>query len=153
MDTRDQVAAGAAAVAVGGLAAGALVRRARRSTAPSARPDRWHAVTVNRAPDDVGAGPWPEPLAALGADVEVSTRPAPGGRGTEVRARPAPGRRRSRRAAEEIEGRIRDALRRSRSLLETGVVLTPDDLGTDEWTLTSRPLEAAIRRARTGGRL
>lgn len=154
MDTRERAAAGVTAVAVAALGARALLRRARGTT-PSARPDRWHAVTVNRPAADLGApaGPWPEPLAALLPHVEVTVRAAPGGRGSELRARPVPARRRSRADAEELEGRIRDALRRSRSLVETGAVLSSDALDTDEWTLTSRPLEAAIRRARSGGRL
>lgn len=138
-------------VVVALAAVGVLVARRRRAhrTGPRPRADRWHAVTVNRPPADVGApaGPWPAPLARLGRRIEVDARPAPGGRGTELRARAR------RRPDDDLDGRIRDALRRSRSLVETGVVLSADRPGTTERTLLNRPLEAAIRRGREEGRL
>ena len=149
MDTRTAVI-GAAGVA----AAGTLVASRRRS-APQPRPDRWHVVTINRPMAEVGDAlrGWPTPVSDLGDVVEVRATPAPGGRGTElaVRARPG-GRTRGKRRA-ELDERIRLALRHSRSLVETGDVLLPDAPSTTQPTLTSLPLQAAIRRARREGRL
>ena len=134
--------------------ADAVVGAARAAVpAHEADPHRWQVVTVLRDGDDVlPGGVPPQPLADLGDAVEVRTRPAPGDRGTElaVRARRRP--RRARHAA-ELDGRIREALRHSRSLLETGDILLPDAPGTTHRTLRGLPLEMAVRRARTGGRL
>ncbi|MFV2101305.1 hypothetical protein [Micromonospora sp. LOL_024] len=56
------------------------------------RPGRWQVVTVDRSPEEVLAvSARPEPLRRLGGGVEVTVRPAPGGRGTELAARPVPG--------------------------------------------------------------
>ncbi|WP_129336610.1 hypothetical protein [Cellulomonas endophytica] len=134
------------ALGIGGASVAAT--RAVQKARPRPRPDRWHAVTVDRAPADlqgVAAAP-PEPLAALGDDLEIDLRPAPGDRGTELRAR-------ARRPGLLVDADVRDALRRSRSLLEVGEVVQPDEPGTTRRTVTSLPLELAIRHGREGGRL
>lgn len=144
------------AVAVGAAAVGTVVARrvARRASGPGPRDDRWHAVTINSPEADVGgpSGPWPRPVAELGRAVEVRTAEAPGGRGTELYVRARPGRRRPKKA-DRLEQRIRVALRESRALVEVGEVLAPDRPSTTKRTLTSLPLELAIRSARREGRL
>lgn len=149
---------------VGGVAAGGgalLLRRlmgADGASADGAAP-RWLVVTVNRPPEQVAPdGRLPQPLAELG-QVEVQIRPAPGDRGTEIAARPVtpvpsglPA------AAARIAGSdprqpIREALRKSKMLLETGEVLEPDRQTTARVTLRNLPLELATRRAMGEGRL
>ncbi|GIG30439.1 hypothetical protein Cma02nite_30390 [Cellulomonas marina] len=133
-----------------------------RSARPSPRPDRWHAVTVDRPLEEVAAalslsggtsgrpsGTLGAPLVELGDEVRVDLREATGDHGTELRARAAG----QAGGGPALEGRIRAALRRTRSLLETGEVAQPDDLGTTRRTLTSLPLELAIRHGREAGRL
>ena len=152
MTHRGRLAVTAAALAVGGTAA---VGAAARTAAPGPRPDRWHAVTVNRAPQEVGSpGAWPAPIAALGDVVEVRVLPAPGDRGTELGVRAKDGHRPGQSAdAGDLEERIRVALRHSRMLLETGEILQSDRPSTTRPTLTSLPLQLALRKARGGGRL
>ena len=146
-------------VTLGGLGAGAALagRRVMRDGA-GGRPDRWHAVTVNRAFEELaGPGGLPALLADLGEKVEIQMRPAPGDRGTEVFARwrePLPA------GPAEVAARARDddprqvvrkALREAKSVLETGEVVLPDRPPTNEPTLTERPLGSANRRARGEG--
>src|SRR4051794_20489464 len=75
------------AVAVGG--AGVVLGRRLLRPAPSeARDDgrdRWHTVTVNCSPEQLG--PKPPPLDEIGFPIEVRIRPAPGDRGTELAVR------------------------------------------------------------------
>ena len=154
--TRVAVAGVAAAgIAAAGAAAGVLASRAGAAASARARPDRWHAVTILRAPQDVGSpGAWPAPIAELGDHVEVRVVPAPGDRGTEVGLRARAGLRPGESAgAVELEDRIRLALRHTRMLLETGEILQPDSPATTRSTLTSLPLRLALRRSQTGGRL
>ena len=48
--------------------------------------DRWHAIAVNRAPEEVAPeGQLPGPLSELGEQIEVRLQPAPGERGTEIK--------------------------------------------------------------------
>ncbi|WP_258723334.1 hypothetical protein [Cellulomonas sp. NS3] len=146
MTRRTTLGAVAGVLALGALAA------ARSRT--GAVPDRWHVVTVHRDPSDVDvAAARPRPLAALGDAVELRTAPAPGDRGTELAARVRPDSGLSASDAKDLDGHVRQALRDTRCLLETGEVLRPDDLGTSRATLTNAPLRFALRRAKTGGRL
>ncbi len=147
-------AAGLAGLALAGAAAGGLASRAGTVASAGARPDRWHAVTILCAPQDVGSpGAWPQPVAELGDRVDVRVVPAPGDRGTELGLRARAGLRPGESPdAADLEDRIRLALRHTRMLLETGEVLQPDRPGTTRTTLTSLPLRLALRRSQTGGR-
>ena len=151
-------------VVVAGVGAGVIV--VRRMTVrqfgnrASETRDRWHAVTINRPPEEVKPdGRLPEPLAELGDAVEVRLRPAPGGRGTEVAARlregaPArPGGVVTRASGNDPRQDLRSALRQSRQLLETGEVLRADEPPTTRRTLRGLPLDLATRRAGGEGRL
>jgi hypothetical protein len=149
-----------AGVGAGVIAVRRITGRQAGNGAVSKAPDRWHAVTVNRPPEEVAPdGRLPEPLAELGDTVEARVRPAPGGRGTELAARlrqGAPGG--LRRAAARVAGEdplqeLRAALRNSRQLLETGEILRPDTPPSTRRTLRNLPLELATRRARGEGRL
>jgi hypothetical protein len=124
------------------------------------RTDRWHVVTVNRSPEEVWSdGQLPDPLAELGDDIEVQVRPAPGDRGTEIAARlrgPVPSGLSG--AAARISGddprqSVREALRKAKSLLETGEVLRPDEPSTTEPTPGGKLLGLVTSRSRGEGRL
>lgn len=152
-------------LAFGGLAAGGAAAAVRRLTltngngSSSSTTDRWHTVTVNRPADEVSGGRLPGPLAELGDRIEVQTRPAPGERGTEIAARlrgPVPS------GLEAAAGQIRDedprgplrkALRDTRSLLETGEVLSPDKPSTTHPGPGGKLIAAASSRAKEVGRL
>jgi hypothetical protein len=145
-----QVVRGAAVVAAGaGLFAAA--RRAvtavrDRSPVPGSDdggPVRWHSVTVYK--DRSTIGDLPAPLAELGDHVEVRLETAPGGKGTEIHVRSTD--------SDGRAGEIRAALRRGKSLLETGEVLEPDRPGTSTPTPLNAPLRAATARGTEGGRL
>jgi hypothetical protein len=131
----------AGAAAAGAVTAQRIVA-ARRSS--GADDGRRHVITVNRPFDEVGEGPLPGPLAALGGGIEVGRRPAPGGRGTEIAARA--------RSGAVAAGEIRRALRESRSELEVGYVLRPGG-PTTEPTALNKPLRAATAHGREGGLL
>jgi hypothetical protein len=141
-----------AAGGVGGIIA-ALRRNLGEDRSSDPTRDRWHAVTVNRAPQDIQAdGRLPEPLAALGDSIETRIRPAPGNKGTEIHAR----------LREEPPDEVTDddprhalrrALRESKSLLEIGEVIEPNVNRTTEPTLTNRPIAAATSRGREEGLL
>jgi len=130
----------------GALAAGAVT--AQRLTAARRTRDREagrrHVVTVNRPFAEMGAGPLPGPLAALGDGVEVERHPAPGGRGTELAARS--------RSAAVSAGDLRRALRESRAELEVGYVPRPGG-PTTEPTPLNKALRAVTARGRQGGLL
>ena len=149
---------GLTAVAAGGV--GVLIGRQvtrQRSAAHDDGRDRWHSVTINCAPERLGAEP--PPFDELGFPVEIRIRPAPGDRGTELSARlvgPAPS------GADKMLAKVRDddpvralrrALREARSLAEVGEVLLPDAPGTTHPTLTGAPLAYASRHGREEGRL
>jgi hypothetical protein len=115
--------------------------------------DRWHAVTVNRSPDEVAPeGRLPEPLAAMTDHIEVRIEAAPGDKGTEIHARllqdttPGDGEEDPRRA-------LRRALRESRSLLEIGEVIQPNVNRTTEPTPLNRPIAAGTQHGREEGLL
>jgi hypothetical protein len=105
---------------------------------------RRHVITVNRLFDEIGEGPLPDPMAALGTGVEVERHPAPGGRGTEISARA--------RSGAVSAGDLRRALRESRSVLELGYVLRPGGPSTEPTPL-NKPLRAATAHGREGGLL
>src|SRR5690349_10677196 len=92
MKTTGKAAAAAAATSAGLGLVVAQIRKSRArapASAVSAEPrNRWRVVTVNKpaaelAPD----GKLPDPLAALGDDVEVRITPAPDGKGSEMAVR------------------------------------------------------------------
>jgi hypothetical protein len=143
--------------ALGGTAllAGKLVAR-RKNTRQT--PARWRYVTINRPPEEVAnGGVLPEPLAALGDEVETTMRLAPGGRGTELGARLVGGEPTGARAARKrLAGNdprqdVRVALRQAKQLIEAGEVLQADRPGTSKSTLRGKPLEFALRRAGSEG--
>jgi uncharacterized membrane protein len=151
-------------VVVAGAGAGliAVSRIATRQLGNGAREpaDRWHAVTINRPPEQVAPdGRPPAPLEALGDSIEVWVRPAPGGRGTELAARlrqgapSGPGSVAARGQGNDPRQDLRAALRQAKQLAETGEVLRPDEPPTTRRTLRNLPLELATRRARGEGRL
>lgn len=124
------------------------------------RAGRWHVVTVNLPGDTVSAGAsLPAPLANLDSAIEVEVRPAAGEKGSEIAARLNPeqladgsryhGMLSNSRALQDL----RRALRQSKSLLETGEILSPDRPSTTRPTLLSLPLRLAISRSRGGGLL
>ena len=150
-----KVGAGVGAAAVG--AAGAALRTARERTGGDRQEDasRWRAVTVLVAEEALS--PLPEPLAAWGDTIEVTTRPAPGDKGVELAARlrdPQSGW-----APDDLDGstpvqKLRSALRRSKQLLETGEILRSDrGFGSTEPTPLNAPLRAATDTAGGEGRL
>ncbi|WP_433343922.1 hypothetical protein [Micromonospora sp. CA-111912] len=130
------VARTAGALTAGAVTAARALRgpgRADRSrpAGPGGREDRWQVVTVDRPPERVlPGGRRPEPLRRLGDGVEVTLRPAPGGRGTELAARPAGGGPLTGLAAHLVGNDpgllIRETLRQVKQLAETGELLRPD---------------------------
>jgi len=108
-------------------------------------PDRWHAVTVNVEPEQLGS--LPPPLDELGETVEVVVRPAPGARGTELRARLVEP------AGRDQVRKLRASLRKARALAEIGEVPLPDTPPSTKPTLLNKPLEYATRHGREEGRL
>jgi uncharacterized membrane protein len=162
MKTSIKVAAAAAGL-------GVLVREVRRSRVrPYAAADgddagarnRWRAVTINQPEDQVApGGALPPPLAELGDAVEVRISPAADGKGTELAARlrepepSGPGGGVARLTGDDPRQDVRDALRRSKQLLETGEVLRVDPQPTGRRTSTpaSKLLGAVTRRAGSEG--
>ena len=122
--------------------------------------DRWHAITVNRPPEEVSPdGRLPDPLANLGDGIEVRVQPAPGDRGTEIHARVrgsvpsgASGVR-ARISGEDPRQALRRALRETQWLLETGEVLSPDTKPTTKPTPGGKLLGMATGRSWEEGRL
>jgi hypothetical protein len=153
-DNRSRIRAALAAGAVPAVAgAAAMLRRtaARRLGGPvagaSADPHRWHVVTVNRDPGEVGNLD-ETPLGAV-AGIEITTRPAPGDRGTEIAARLTE-------TGDDDHDRLRElrtALRDTRQVLEVGWVLHPDRPGTTEGTPLNAPLREATAHGKGEGRL
>jgi hypothetical protein len=117
-------------------------------------------VFVNRPPEAVAPdGQLPRPLANLGEAIEAEVRRAAGDRGTALAARvrkPVPagvGEAAARLMGTDPRQAVRVALRESKQLVEVGEILSPDKPGSTRPTLTSLPLQLAIRRARAEGRL
>ncbi|MET8912308.1 hypothetical protein [Micromonospora sp. NPDC004551] len=123
---------GLAVAAAGALAHRHRHRHRRRPAAAAPDPRRWQVVTVAGRPEEVlPPGRPPDPLRRLGGAVELSSRPAPGGRGTELAARlPAGGAALPGLAAHLVgddPGRfLRQVLRETKQLVETGEVLRAD---------------------------
>lgn len=119
--------------------------------------DRWLAVTVNRPPQEIQTKDGlPGPLAELGDGVRLRIQPAPADKGTEIRALPvAPsGSPRAKAAGEDPRQRVRQALRETKQILETGEVLSPDKPSTTrDDTPGGKLLGAATGRARKEGLL
>ena len=134
-------AALAVAAGAGALTGAVVVVRRRRRPGT----DRWHSVTINVSPEQLG--PKPPPLEQLGFPIEVRIRPAPGDHGTELAVRMAAG------AEHERVRELRKALREARSLAEVGEVLLPDSPPTTHHTITGAPLAYATKHAREEGRL
>jgi hypothetical protein len=150
---------GLAAVAAGGAGV-VLGRTALRRTPAAVRDDgrdRWHSVTINCSPEQLG--PKPPPLDELGFPVEVRIRPAPRDRGTELAVRMAepppsgPVKVLDKLRDDDPVRAIRRALRQARSLAEVGEVLLPDVPATTHRTATGAPLAYATRHGRQEGRL
>ena len=149
----------AAVVVVGGVGVvlGRRLMRHTLSTTHDDSRDRWHSVTVDCSPEQLG--PKPPPLDEIGFPVEIRIRPAPGDRGTELAVRtaePPPA------GPAKLLGKLRDddpvrsirrALREARALAEVGEVLLPDAPATTRKTLTGAPLAYATRHGREAGRL
>ena len=141
-----------AALAFGGAAVAAQqIDRAKQRAARSYR--RWHTITVNRDIADVTMGNKAlRPLLDLGDAIEVMITPAPGGKGTEIAAQLVSDDL-TNKASREALGKLRVALRDTQWVMEAGEVLSPDKPSSTHKTLTSLPLQFAIRHAREGGRL
>jgi hypothetical protein len=159
-------AAGVAAAVIGAEAVrrkaasqNSAVKSKTRALTKGAGADDEHAlaVTVNCSPERLQ--PLPDPLAALEDKAEVTVTEAPGGRGTEIHVRlvqPPPSGIAgaiARVAGTDPRQDVRLALRQTRSLIETGEVLSPDTPPTTHSTLLGKPLELAIRRSHGEGRL
>lgn len=154
-------------VLVGATAlAGMGVVRWLRSRRPQAGPQsrrgthRWLSVTINRKPEDVAPdGLLPEPLAMLGDAVEVRIREAPGDKGTEIAARLRaplswePGGMMGRLSGDDPRQAVRNALRESKSLIETGEVLRPDEPPATRPAPQGSLLDLVTHRASGEGRL
>jgi hypothetical protein len=115
---------------------------------------------VNRPAAEVAPdGKLPDPLAALGDDVEVRITPAPDGKGSEIAVRlrsPEPSGLAAvpaRLAGHDPRLAIRSALRESKALIEVGEVLRvdPQPAGRRPPTPGGKLLELVTRRARAEG--
>ncbi|GAA3464651.1 hypothetical protein ACFFSW_28690 [Saccharothrix longispora] len=132
----------------GAGAAAALAGRAvaRRRAAHGTRSDHWLAVTVARPLEDVeGARALPEPLERLSGQVDLRFRAAPGDRGTEVLGRP--------RGDAVSREDLRVALRKAKSLLETGTVVQPDARPSTHPGPAGKVLQFVVRKSKGEGRL
>jgi hypothetical protein len=133
--------AGKALLVTGVATAVAVARRRRR--APHDDPsDRWLAVTVYRAPEEVQSS-LPDDLARWRDAAEISVRPAAGDKGTEIRVKPT---------GEVSRHDLRLALRRAKAVLEAGEVVKPDTAPTHPGPM-GRALQLVTNRAGGGGRL
>lgn len=146
-------------VGAAAVTAATLVVKKARDHAGTKREDaaRWRCVTVNVTPEQLrSSGQWPQPLADWGEQLELRTRPAPGGRGTELSARlrdPDDVRPPQGLDGETPVQQLRSALRRAKQLVETGEVLQADAPGTTEPTMLNAPLRAAVGQSGGQGRL
>ena len=140
--------------------AGNVVASNGRANGRDGQQDRWHAVTVNRPPEEVSSeGRLPDPLAELGDRIEVQIRPAPGDRGTEIHARvrgtvsSGLSKVQARMSGEDPRGTLRRALRETQWLLETGEVLKPDTPPSTKPTPGGKLIGLATSRSWKEGRL
>ncbi|MEU6807929.1 hypothetical protein ABZ920_02705 [Streptomyces sp. NPDC046831] len=146
-------------------AAVSVARRAGEAIRPGAShaqetEPRWHVMTVCASADEVApGGKLPEPLARLGDAIDTQLRPAPGDRGTELASRlhdkehAGPRGTSERETGDDPVQELRTALREAKALVETGEILLPDWPPTNRPTVTGRPLDKMIEKARGGGRL
>lgn len=107
------------ALLVAGAGAIAVWTRRMKSHEPKkkTREDHWLAVTVYRSADQISAENLPEPLAGLRGRIELRIRPAAGDKGTELHAKPL----------DDLDrDELRTALRKAKSIIETGTVAQPD---------------------------
>jgi hypothetical protein len=156
------------AARVAGAAGEAVVRRATEylhATGDGHRGDdettmRWRVVTINAPAEEIcPGGKLPAPLAELGEQIEWTLRPAPGDKGTELAARlkmPEPSGvtgTAARVAGTDPRQKLREALRNSKMLVETGEILQPDRPGSTHPSPLGLPIRLAVRRARGEGRL
>ncbi len=116
-------------------------------------------VTVNRPVATLQERALPEQLLALGDDVELELRPAPGDKGTEIAARIPTGQPTGVKAVvarlrgDERRQQVRRALREGKSVIETGEVLEGQRARTTERTLLGAPLDLASRLSAGEGQL
>ncbi len=116
-------------------------------------------VTVNRPIGTLQERALPEQLLALGDDVELELRPAPGDKGTEIAARIPTGQPTGVKAVvarlrgDERRQQVRRALREGKSVIETGEVLEGRRARTTERTLLGAPLGLASRLSAGEGQL
>lgn len=142
-----------ALAAAGGLTAQRLWKlHEERNPASSGRDTagslRWNVVTI-AAPHRLAVdAELPEPLRRLSSEIEVRFRGAPGDRGVELSARPKEGC-----EDEDLRGRIREALRDSKQLIETGEILhiLPRPEGHRPATPTGAVVDWAERIGKKGG--
>jgi hypothetical protein len=139
------------------VAAGVTAARRISSRSPARQGEeagRWLAVTVYRPVEEV-RGRLPEPIIELGDRVEVRVEPASSDKGTELAVRlrdPGPSGSAARLAGRDPRQQVRKALRRAKSLLETGDVLRPDPPSTHPG-VGGKLVALASRRAGGEGRL
>jgi ferredoxin-NADP reductase len=138
-------------IAAGAGIAANLAMKQRTRTKYNA--GRWHTVTVNRTLKEISPkGMLPGPLAEMGDKIEVVFRAAPSGQGTEISARLI-GVDEQNETARVLLRELRQALRSSRALLETGEVLEADRNGSSRTTLLNWPMNYITKHAREEGRL
>ena len=130
--------AGKALLAAGVVTAAAVARRRKRSPGEQ---DRYLAVTVHRAPEEVQE--LPDDLARWRDQVEIRIRPAAGDKGTELSVKPSEG---------VSRHELRLALRRAKAVLEAGEVVQPDTAPTHPGPM-GKALRLVTSRAGGGGRL
>ena len=157
---RALAATGVVALAGVGVEAARRLRRVTTGQTADGGGPRELVVTVNRPPEEVAPqGQFPDQLTALGDQVDLNVRPAPGGKGAELAARvlakqPAGLRGAARRVAgKDPRQDVRRALREAKSVLETGEVLEAQRPGTTERTLLGLPIDLATRRSAGEGQL
>ena len=127
------------------------IRERVKSIEPGADPGSWLAVTVFGDHDTVLADGLPAPLADLRDRVQVDVRRAPADKGTEIAARVIDsGDADASDDAAALHDRLRQALRESKQLLETGQVMRVDPQPAGE--RSSSPVGKAIDVAQTHGR-
>lgn len=130
--------AGKALLAAGVVTVAAVARRRKR--VPDEQ-DRYLAVTVNRAPEEVQT--LPDDLARWRDQVEIRIRPAAGDKGTELSVKPS---------GQVSRHELRLALRRAKAVLEAGEVVQPDTAPTHPGPM-GKALRLVTSRSGGGGRL
>lgn len=129
--------AGKALLAAGVVTVAAVARRRKR--VPHEQ-DRYLAVTVNRAPEEVRT--LPDDLARWRDQVEIRIRPAAGDKGTELSVKLS---------GQVSRHELRLALRRAKAVLEAGEVVQPDTVPTHPGPM-GKALRLVTSRSGGGGR-